>query len=91
MKRGKTRLLSERAPWAVRIVSTGVNVSCRRKTRIKLTITTAVISLGLAVDLNAIARTSGAFSQSPPETNILSSSPVRNMNAVSPPELVVKA
>jgi hypothetical protein len=36
-----------------------------------------------AVDLNAIARTSGAFSQSPPETSVLSSSPVRNMDAVS--------
>jgi len=35
------------------------------------------------VDLSAIARTSGAFSQSPPEgESILSSSPVRNMDAV---------
>ncbi len=37
---------------------------------------------GNTVDLTSIARTSAAFSQSPPMDNGLSTSPVRNMNHV---------
>jgi hypothetical protein len=65
--------------WLGKVVSV---TSSRSSSRIFCTLTYIEPST-LAVDLNAIARTSGAFSQSPPETSVLSSSPVRNMDAVS--------
>jgi hypothetical protein len=68
--------------WLGKIVSV---TSLRSSSRLSCTLAHIQLYLDVTsvVDLNAIARTSGAFSQSPPETSVLSSSPVRNMDAVS--------